>query len=343
MSSLSGHRRSLPFWTLDVFTSSHFHGNPAAVLVLPTPTSPEFDDFALLQNLSTEFALPNTAVVRPTSDRQVWDIRFFSKTQQIPLCGHATMAAAYLFVRELKTVNLDANSVFRTSMGRGDIKVSQVGDVLGIELLADGSVLDQDNVQQVDTERVKKAVLQSTKGVEAHDIVHVVRSERVGWIVELSPDVDLKNLLVEPKPIEDLTPFMLVMTQPSSQGGVNSRVFCPSMGTVEDQVVRLAPVSQVNTIEPRRRADTELYTLIRLPQCGSAHCSVVPYILGTPSARARLSPEGITQTKANDSGFQVTHLSKRGGEMFVTWKEKEGTCVLSGDTVLVSGGNVFLP
>ncbi|KDE04548.1 hypothetical protein MVLG_05019 [Microbotryum lychnidis-dioicae p1A1 Lamole] len=223
------------------------------------------------------------------------------------------MAAAHLFVRELKTVDLDADFVFRTSMGRGDIKVSQVGDVLGIELPADGSVLDQDNVQQIDTERVKQAVSQSTKGVEAHDIVHVVRSERVGWVVDLSPDVDLKNLLVEPKPIEDLTPFMLVMTQPSSQGGVNSRVFCPSMGTIEDQV------------------------------CGSGHCSVVPYFLGTPSARARLSPEGITQTKANDSGFQVTHLSKRGGKMFVTWEEKKGTCVLSGDTVLVSGGNVFLP
>ncbi|SCV69218.1 BQ2448_2238 [Microbotryum intermedium] len=36
-------RRSLRFWTWDVFTSSPFHGNPAAVVVLPTSTSPEFD------------------------------------------------------------------------------------------------------------------------------------------------------------------------------------------------------------------------------------------------------------------------------------------------------------
>ncbi|SCV69220.1 BQ2448_2240 [Microbotryum intermedium] len=45
----------------------------------------------------------------------------------------------------------------------------------------------------------------------------------------------------------------------------------------------------------------------------------------------------------DDSGFQVVHLSKRGGDMFVTWKQKDGTCVLSGESLIVSSGKIFLP
>jgi PhzF family phenazine biosynthesis protein len=76
-------------YIVDAFTTTPFTGNPAAVC-LPDATLPD----PAMQLIAMEFGLSETAFVVPTEQPDTFGIRFFSPKQEIPLCGHATLASA---------------------------------------------------------------------------------------------------------------------------------------------------------------------------------------------------------------------------------------------------------
>jgi PhzF family phenazine biosynthesis protein len=76
-------------YIVDSFTKEPFKGNPAGVCFPRQEIGPE----AMLR-IAQEFGLSETAFVRETSTAGVYAIRYFSPKQEIPLCGHATLAAA---------------------------------------------------------------------------------------------------------------------------------------------------------------------------------------------------------------------------------------------------------
>ncbi len=76
-------------YAVDAFTTQAFGGNPAGVC-LADHFPP--DDFMLA--VAAELNLSETAFVCPGPDRNTFVIRYFSPKMEIPLCGHATLAAA---------------------------------------------------------------------------------------------------------------------------------------------------------------------------------------------------------------------------------------------------------
>ncbi len=77
-------------YVVNSFCISGTDGNPAAVCVLPAGE----DDVAWMQLVARQMNLSETAFVRPQSANR-FSIRWFSPTVEVPLCGHATMAAAH--------------------------------------------------------------------------------------------------------------------------------------------------------------------------------------------------------------------------------------------------------
>lgn len=73
---------------VDSFTQEKFKGNPAAVCFTNTKLEEPF-----MQSVAAEIGFSETAFVQKT-DVGVYSIRFFTPKQEIPLCGHATLAAA---------------------------------------------------------------------------------------------------------------------------------------------------------------------------------------------------------------------------------------------------------
>jgi PhzF family phenazine biosynthesis protein len=73
---------------VDSFTNQKFKGNPAAVCITPT----DLDD-ATMQSIATEIGFSETAFIRNLSGDR-YNIRFFTPKQEIPLCGHATLASS---------------------------------------------------------------------------------------------------------------------------------------------------------------------------------------------------------------------------------------------------------
>lgn len=86
----------VPIFQLDAFSPRRFAGNPAAVVVLD-----RFLDDALLQAVAAENNLAETAFVVPSEGR--YRLRWFTPTVEVPLCGHATLAAGAVVIKRLES------------------------------------------------------------------------------------------------------------------------------------------------------------------------------------------------------------------------------------------------
>jgi len=81
---------AIPIVQVDAFTSTPFRGNPAAVCVLDH-SMPD----AWMQAVAAEMNLSETVFLQPRGTH-AYDIRWFTPTNEVPLCGHATLAAAHV-------------------------------------------------------------------------------------------------------------------------------------------------------------------------------------------------------------------------------------------------------
>lgn len=108
---------TIPIYQLDSFTTELFKGNPAAVMVLPA-----FDDDARLLAIAAENNLSETAFLVRQDDG--YRIRWFTPKVEVPLCGHATLAAAAVVMERLEpgraSVTFDSLSGALTVTRKGD-------------------------------------------------------------------------------------------------------------------------------------------------------------------------------------------------------------------------------
>jgi PhzF family phenazine biosynthesis protein len=89
----------LTIYQVDAFTNHLFGGNPAAVIPLK-----KWIDDELMQKLAMENNLAETVFFVPSKNRKAdFDIRWFTPTLEINLCGHATLASAYVIFELLET------------------------------------------------------------------------------------------------------------------------------------------------------------------------------------------------------------------------------------------------
>ncbi len=100
---------------INAFTNQPFRGNPAATALVD-----KFLSDAQMQQIAAEMNLSETAFVKPLSKNH-FHLRWFTPTQEIPLCGHATLAIAH-YLRELAAISIDAPLIFSTLSG--DLKIS---------------------------------------------------------------------------------------------------------------------------------------------------------------------------------------------------------------------------
>jgi PhzF family phenazine biosynthesis protein len=81
---------AIPYYHVDVFTAELFAGNPAGVCILSAPLAD-----SVMQNIAAENRHSETAFVVPRGDGD-FDLRWFTPTIEDDLCGHATLASAYV-------------------------------------------------------------------------------------------------------------------------------------------------------------------------------------------------------------------------------------------------------
>ena len=100
---------NIPLYIIDAFTDKVFGGNPAAVCLLD-----KWLDSALLQKIAAENNLSETAFVVKISENS-YDLKWFTPATEVDLCGHATLASAYVIFNYLGFTHEEIN--FHTKSG----------------------------------------------------------------------------------------------------------------------------------------------------------------------------------------------------------------------------------
>src|ERR1041385_1560255 len=107
---------SLPFFQVDAFAEKPLTGNPAAVM----PLERWLDD-ALMQAIAAENNLSETAFTVPSEREGVdFDLRWFTPTAEVELCGHATIASGHILMTGNK-VSFSTKSGLMTVSRRDDL------------------------------------------------------------------------------------------------------------------------------------------------------------------------------------------------------------------------------
>ncbi len=208
---------SYPIYQVDAFTSNLFGGNPAAVMPLE-----EWLEDETLQALALENYLSETAYfVAEKDDPEVdFHIRWFTPGAEVPLCGHATLASAWIIFNKL---GWEKDTVhFRSKSG---ILGVRQGD--GDWLTLDFPRLDWQ--EQPTPELVKQALPDApdTALYVPNDTNYLIVLESEQAVLDAKPDLRL---------LKQLGNQGLIVTARGKDCDFVSRYFAPGVGIDEDPV-----------------------------------------------------------------------------------------------------------
>lgn len=209
--------KTLPIYQVDAFTTKLFGGNPAAVVPLETwlPDS-------VMQNIAMENNLAETAFI--VREEAGFRIRWFTPAVEVDLCGHATLASAYVYFNELshKGDSISFNS------RSGELSVTRNGDDLTLDFPTDelNSIPLTNDITSCFTEKPIGAF----KGKTDYMIVFSTEEE----IAAMVPD------LIK---INSLDARGVIVTAKGNKSDFVSRFFAPQAGINEDPVTGSAHTS----------------------------------------------------------------------------------------------------
>ncbi len=240
----------IPLFHVDAFTSEIFTGNPAAVCLLDTWLS---DD--LLLNIAAENNLSETAFV-VQADGQ-WQIRWFTPKVEIDLCGHATLASAFiLFANQMVNGN---QITFASKSGR--LHVEQRADGLLAMILPARKALPC-----VTPEIIQQALgIKPLASLSARDLLIIVNSQEE--VQGIQPNFALLKEITDH--------FAVIISAPGNQVDFVSRFFAPNAGIPEDPVTGSSHCTLIPYWAERLQKNT-LHALQLSPRGGELFCENRP-------------------------------------------------------------------
>ncbi|MCE0555692.1 MULTISPECIES: PhzF family phenazine biosynthesis protein [unclassified Motilimonas] len=215
----------LTLFQIDAFSDELFKGNPAAVVPLESWLSDE-----LMQQIAAENNLAETAFFVPISQGQ-YQIRWFTPACEVPLCGHATLASAFVLFNEMG-VNGE-QVVFHSKSG--ELTVTKSGEQLQLNFPQIPAAMVADELIPADIELgLGVPVANVLEATNQDDPVYLVVLDSVQQLRALTPDM---NILAR------LHPHSVLVTALGEEGSdydCESRFFLPSYGIDEDPVTGMA-------------------------------------------------------------------------------------------------------
>ena len=201
-------------YQVDAFTEKPFKGNPAGVMLCDSPLSPE-----LMQNIAMEMNLSETAFIVP--DKNGFQIRYFTPTEEVPLCGHATLASAHIIYElGLKKPN---ETIFLKATG-ADLTVNMDNGFLAMNF-------PRYPLKKIDTPAAFKEIV-GFEPIETY-------ASSYEWIVAVAAsetDIERAKPDFEKMVVSGLVHLMITAKSNSYQADFVLRCFAPIAGINEDPV-----------------------------------------------------------------------------------------------------------
>lgn len=199
----------IPMYQVDAFAEEIFKGNPAAVCILD-----EWIDDKLMQNIAMENNLSETAfcVVK----ENICELRWFTPEEEIDLCGHATLATAFVIFEFLDY----SSKTIRFKTKSGILAVEQNGQELIMEFPS------REGIKTEPTEQLIKGLGKMPKEVyKSRDLMAVFDSEE-----------DIRELQPNMEELKKVDAFGIIVTAKGRDVDFVSRYFAPLCGVPEDPV-----------------------------------------------------------------------------------------------------------
>ena len=206
---------SLMITQVDAFADRPFTGNPAAVCVLEKPC-----EEAWMQLVAGEMNLSETAfLVRRGRD---YDLRWFTPSIEVDLCGHATLASAHVLWEQ---GHLPASEAARFHTRSGVLTVTRKGNWIEMDFPA--TPAEPDRAHELDD-------VISGLGVKVQNVGRT----RFDYLVEVESENEVRALRPDFARIGRLQTRGLIVTSRASVAGHDyvSRFFAPGAGVNEDPV-----------------------------------------------------------------------------------------------------------
>lgn len=204
---------NIPLYQVDAFTDHLFGGNPAAVCPLE-----EWLDKQTMQNIAAENNLSETAFF--VKKGEGFEIRWFTPTVEVDLCGHATLASAHVIFNFLDF----KGEVIKFQSQSGELRVTRSGDLLTLDFPSDKS-------EPMEIPGQLAEALNAAPGAVYRSRELLVLFEKEEDIVSISPDFSLLSDV-----LTSLDHTGMIVTAPGEQSDFVSRFFAPPEGIDEDPV-----------------------------------------------------------------------------------------------------------
>ena len=199
----------LPIFQVDAFSSSVFSGNPAAICPLK-----EWLPDETLQAIAAENNLAETAYFVRNNGR--FHLRWFTPACEVDLCGHATLASAYVLFHELK----EPGDTVRFETKSGELAVRRDGHLLAMNFPSrPPQPIDADS-------RLAPAMGGApTEILAARD-----------YLIRYPSEADVRRLAPDMEALKKIDRFAFIATAPGDDCDFVSRFFAPAKGIPEDPV-----------------------------------------------------------------------------------------------------------
>jgi PhzF family phenazine biosynthesis protein len=197
-------------YQVDAFATKLFEGNPAAVIILD-----DFLEDIMMQDIASENNLSETAFVCLESNSSSYNIRWFTPNGEVDLCGHATLASAFV-LHKLKKFKYEI--IFNSKSG-----------LLNVKHQDDRFILDFPSDKGLETEvQLPDQIMDNSHIydiIEGKDDILIITNEET--VKGFNPKANLISML--PK-------RGLIISSKSKEFDFISRCFYPKYGILEDPV-----------------------------------------------------------------------------------------------------------
>ena len=198
---------------VDAFTATPFAGNPAAVCVLPSPASEGW-----MQRVAREMNLSETAFLVRTGD--AWQLRWFTPTIEMALCGHATLASAHVLWEDR---HLPAGTQARFDTQSGRLTADRDGSWIAMDFPAEPAAPIEAPPDLIAGLGVKPVA---------------VGKNRMDYLVEVGSEAEVLAVAPDFGKLRRIPVRGVIVTARAAGSGVDfvSRFFAPGAGVDEDPV-----------------------------------------------------------------------------------------------------------
>ena len=210
----------ITIFQIDAFTETLFSGNPAAVCILEKWLTDE-----LMQSIAAENNLAETAFL--VAKENHFEIRWFTPTVEVDLCGHATLASAFAL---FNCLSYDQHEIAFLSPRSGALRVFRDNEILFLDFPSD------DLKKHDDLNQLAKCI--GIDGVELY-------KGRSDYIALLDNEEQVLTLRPDFKEISKLPARGLIVTAKGENVDFVSRFFAPQSGVDEDPVTGSAHTSLI--------------------------------------------------------------------------------------------------